>query len=417
MLAVPVQAQVPAEYFGLQATSGVALQPPQWWSNPWPEVPIGSMRLWDTATGWAQINTADGVYNWTLFDQWLSDAQQFNVGAVMFTFGKTPQWAASNPHDQTCASAWGPGECDPPKDLNPDGTGSDQLWQDFVAAIAKRSAGRVKYWEIWNEPHNAYYWNGTVAQLVRMAKDARSVILGIDPQAVLLTPPSHGDFQTAYFAAGGPQYADIITYHGYVNHGGCTGFPHAEDELAMIDKVRTVMAAYGQSGKPLWDTEVSWGVTADSCFYHTNLQAAFLAQLFMLHWSAGVERVFWYQYNNGGSGTLWLANPDRQHRNDPGTLLKPGIAYKQVNQWMVGATMDGPCAVSGTTWTCHFKRAGSYVAEAVWDTSQTCNRGICTTVDYTVDSQYTTYRTLYGNTIKITGTKVPIGAKPILLEN
>ena len=54
------------------------------------------------------------------------------------------------------------------------------------------------------------------------------------------------------------------------------------------------MATYGQSGKPLWDTETSWGVTAASCFYNQDLQAAFLAQLFMLHWSAGVERVFWY---------------------------------------------------------------------------------------------------------------------------
>jgi hypothetical protein len=416
-IAAPVQAQVPAEYFGLQANSGVAQQPPQWWSNPWPEVTFGSMRLWDTGTGWAQINTADGVYDWTLFDQWLDDAQQFNVGAVMYTFGKTPQWASSKPNDQICSAGWGPGQCDPPKDLNADGTGPDQLWQDYVAAIAKRSAGRIKYWELWNEPHNAFFWNGTIAQLVRMAKDARSVILRIDPQAVLLTPPSHGSFQVAYFAAGGAQYADVITYHGYVYHSGCTGFPRAEDELPMIDKVRSVMAAYGQSGKPLWDTEVSWGVTSASCFYHSNLQAAFLAQLFMLHWSAGVERVFWYQYNNQLNGTLWLANTDRKHRNAPGTLRKPGIAYEQVYTWMVGATMDGACAVSGTTWTCHFKRPGGYVAEAVWDTSQTCNNGICTTVDYTVAPQYTNYLTLYGSNIKINGTKVPVGAKPILLEN
>ncbi len=417
MIAAPSGAQVPAEYFGLQATSGVALQPPQWWSNPWPQVTFKSMRLWDTGTGWAQIETSDGVYNWTLFDEWLDDAQQFKVGGVMYTFGKVPQWASSKPNDQTCAAGWGPGECDPPKDLNPDGTGSDQLWQDYVAAIARRSAGRIKYWEIWNEPHNAYYWNGTVAQLVRMAKDARSVILNIDPQAVLLTPPSHGAFQTDYFAAGGAQYADVITYHGYVNHSGCSGFPHAEDELAMIDKVRAVMADYGQSGKPLWDTEVSWGVTASSCFYHSHLQAAFLAQLFMLHWSAGVERVFWYQYNNAGSGTLWLQNSDPKHRNDPGIMRRPGKAYNEVYQWMVGATMDGPCAVSGTTWTCHFKRPGGYMAEAVWDTSQTCNRGVCSTVDYTTEPQYTNYLSLYGENLPINGTKVPVGARPILLQN
>ena len=241
IIAESAPAQVPAEYFGLQANSGVAQQPPQWWSNPWPKVTFGSMRLWDTGTGWGEINTADGVYNWKLFDQWLDDKDKFNVSGMLYTFGRTPRWASSNPNDQTCSSAWGPGSCDPPKDLNADGTGPDQLWQNYVAAIAQRSAGRIKYWEIWNEPKNAYYWNGTVAQLVRMAKDARSVILSIDPQAVMLTPPSHGPYQATYFAAGGAKYADVITYHGYTYHSGCNGFPRAEDELSMINLVRSVM--------------------------------------------------------------------------------------------------------------------------------------------------------------------------------
>lgn len=413
MTALSVQAQVPAEYFGLQATTGIVNQPPPAWSDPWPSVPFGSMRLWDTATGWAQVNPKEGVYDWTLLDKWLADTQQFKIQDVMYTFGKTPQWASSNPNDSVCG--WGPGSCDPPKDLNPDGTGPDQIWQDFVAAIATRAAGRIKYWELWNEPKNLFFWNGTIPQLVRMAKDARSVILSIDPQAVMLTPPSHGPWQTLYFAGGGPQYADVITYHGYVYHPGCTGFPRAEDELAMISKVRAVMATYGQSAKPLWDTETSWGVTADICFYDEDLQAGFLAQLFMLHQSAGVRRVFWYQYNNQANGTLWTQDP--VHHNAPGTLHKAGVAYEQVYKWMVGATMTGTCMVSGTIWTCNFRRPGGYVAEALWDTSQTCNKGQCGTTNYPVPSQYTNYLTLEGSKVDITGGEVPIGAKPILIQN
>jgi polysaccharide biosynthesis protein PslG len=417
LLPISVAAQIPTEYFGMQANSGVANQPPQWWSNPWPEVTFGSMRLWDASVAWAQINTADGVYDWTLLDKWLSDAQKFNVPEVMYTFGQTPRWASSNPNDQICAVGWGPGECDPPKDLNPDGSGPDQIWKNYVAAIASHSAGRIKYWEIWNEPKNLFFWNGTVAQLVRMAKDARSVILSIDPQAVLLTPPSHGPFQTLYFAAGGPKYADIITYHGYVYRSGCIGYPRAADELKVISGVQAVMATYGQSKKPLWDTEVGWGVTSQSCFYDRDLQAGFLAQLYMLHWSAGVVRALWYQYNNQLSGTLWEPNSDPHHRNYPGTLLKPGIAYKQVYKWMVGATMNGQCSVTGTTWTCDFSRPGGYLAQAIWDTSQTCHNGTCGTIDYGVGSQYTNYLTLDGKKVDITGGTVPIGAKPILIQN
>ena len=412
-----VQAQIPAEYFGMQANCGVAIQPPPWWSNPWPEVPFGSIRLWDANVAWAQVNTADGVYDWTLLDNWLSDVQQFKVGDVMYTFGETPRWASSNPNDPVCDPGWGPGECDPPKDLNPDGSGPDQIWKNWVAAIATHSAGQIKYWEIWNEPKNVFFWNGTVAQLVRMAKDARSVILSIDPQAVMLTPPSHGPFQTEYFAAGGPKYADIITYHGYVYRSGCVGFPKATDELTLISGVRSVMATYGQSSKPLWDSEVSWGVTGASCFYSEDLQAAFLAQLYMLHASAGVDRAFWYQYNNQLNGTLWTQNPDRHHRNYPGTLHKAGVAYEQVYNWLVGATMNGECTVSGTTWTCNFSRQGGYLAEAIWDTSQTCQNGTCGTIDYPVGSQYTNYLTLDGKRFGITGSTVPVGAKPIFVQN
>ncbi|HLK32412.1 MAG TPA: cellulase family glycosylhydrolase, partial [Terriglobales bacterium] len=299
------------------------------------------MRLWDSGTFWSKINTSAGVYNWTLLDQWLNDAQSKGVQDLMYTFGKTPAWASSNPSDTSCAP-WAPGECDPPNDLNADGSGTDQHWKDFVSAIASHAGGRIKYWEIWNEPRDANHWNGTIAQMVRMASDARTVILSIDPNAVLLTPPSRGPWQTAYFAAGGPQYADIITYHGYVQGHTCGIYPNASDVLQVIQRVSSVMQTYGQGNKPLWDTEAGWGVTSGTCFTNPDLQAAFLAQMYLLHWSAGVQRFYWYQYNNQTQGTLWKPTPNNP--SGPGQLLEPGVAYGQIYNWLVGATMSNACA-------------------------------------------------------------------------
>ena len=417
VLSTPVCAQISPEFLGMEATKRVAIQPPPWWSYPWPAVSFGSMRLWDAGVAWAMINPSEGSYNWTLLDKWLGDAQKFNVQDVMYTFGMTPRWASANPNDQTCLSHWPAGECDPPKDLNRDGSGSDQIWKDWISAIATHAAGRIKYWEIWNEPKNAFYWNGTVAQLVRMAKDARSVILSIDPDAVLLTPSAHGRFQAQYYAAGGAKYADVVTYHGYVYKSGCIGFPKASDELTRVSQVRSVMARYGQAHKPLWDTEVSWGLTSASCFYDHDLQAAFTAQILMLHGSLGVQRVFWYQYDNQEHGTLWRPDPNPHHRNYPGTLMKPGVAYQQVYNWMVGATMSAPCTTENNVWTCNFVRSGGYQAEALWDTAQTCHKGKCGTIQYPIGSQYVDYLTLDGKKHTITGGQVPIGAKPILVQN
>jgi len=49
------------------------------------------------------------------------------------TLARTPTWASSAPTDTTCNytgtdSGEGDGECDPPIDLNSDGSGTDAVW-------------------------------------------------------------------------------------------------------------------------------------------------------------------------------------------------------------------------------------------------------------------------------------------------
>ena len=93
------------------------------------------------------------------------------------------------------------------------------------------------------------------------------------------------------------------------------------------------------------------------------------------------------------------------------------MAYQQVENWMVGAVPTGQCTSKGNIWTCDYTRANGYQAEAIWDTSQTCSNNVCTTNSQPVPSQYIHYRDLGGNTTNISGGSVPVGAKPILLEN
>jgi hypothetical protein len=81
------------------------------------------------------------------------------------------------------------------------------------------------------------------------------------------------------------------------------------------------------------------------------------------------------------------------------------------------ATLSTACTVNANVWTCGFTRAGGYQALAVWNNAQDCLKGSCPTVPFTVPAGgYTKYRDLTGAETSITGTTVPIGAKPILLE-
>lgn len=387
--------------------------------EPWPIVPFnGGLRLWDTDTTWANINTANGAYDWTTLDNWLTHAGD-QKATVLYTFGHVPQWASSNPNDQSCQPT--PGSCDPPDDLNPDGSGTDQHWKDYVTALASHSnnssGAHIKFWELWNEPHNLFYWNGTYAQLVRMGRDLYTIVKSFDPDAVVLTPAFawsktfYLNYMDGYLAAGGGAYADVMSVHGYVL-GPRHTYRDPETVVPDCAAYRAVMKKYGQSGKPIWNTEANWGTHLG--FDDPDMQAAWLARFYLLHTSLSVKRLYWFTWNGIEIG-LWAADP-HNHRK-PGKLLAPGIAYRELNKWMVGAKMTPRCSSTRTVWTCGFRRSGGYQALAVWDTSQTCSHNQCTTSKYRFDGNYVDYLTLDGHKAQINGQTVLIGAKPILLQN
>jgi hypothetical protein len=252
-----------------------------------------------------------------------------------------------------------------------------------------------------------------------MAHDATAIIKAADSSALVLNPSfgpelrNSRDLLDQYFAAGGVQYTDAISLHGYVTRRGSAGNP--EDLIQNINLSRGILKKYGLNNRPLWDTEAGWGSIANNGFTDPDLQAAFLARFYLLHWSVGITRFYWYEWNNRTDGALWIPNPHDPRL--PGTLLKPGIAYRQLYNWLVGAHMTSACAAQGTIWTCEMSRAGGYQGETIWDTAETCKHGTCGTNEYVVDAKYKKYRTLDGKTLTITNSKVPIGIKPILVEN
>ena len=399
--------------FGMQMNGGVISQ------QPWPKANFAAIRLWDSATHWRDINTADGVYDWSNLDKWLQRAQ-VGCDEVLYTFGEVPSWASSNPGDYSCAG--GPGACDPPDDLNADGTGSNLHWKNFVAAIVSHNqsskTAHISAWEMWNEAFgNEHRWKGTQAQLLRMVQDARAIIKAADSSAVVLTPtfapllnPSRLQL-ASYLKAGGGQFADGIALHGYVMTK--TG-DRPEDLVTFMSLSEPILAKYGQSNKPLWDTEASWGNIENTKFTDPDMQAAFVARSYLLHWSLGISRYYWYEWNNNLVGQLWV--PDPHDADGPGKLLKPGLSYVQVYNWIVGSRLNSACTHNGTVWTCDFYRSGGYEAQAVWDTAESCDHGTCSTVKYTVDPKFHQYRTVDALTFPVTGSTIEIGAKPVLLE-
>ena len=369
--------KVPDGYFGMTVI-GEQLAP---------LVHFGSLRTWNAqGAAWSEINPAFNLYNWSRLD-WIVDQAQNKGYDVLYTFGRTPRWASSDP--SAPMPGYGLGECAPPSNI--------QYWDDFVRAIVVRASGRIKYWEIWNEPQEfppRGYYCGDIPTMVKLQQHAYEIIKSIDPSAMVLTPSTAGGvgprWMTKFLDAGGGRYADIMAFHGYADK-------EAESVLPVINNFARVFAAYGQESKPMWNTEAGWGENRG--FADPALQAAFLAKFYLLHWSAGVERFYWYAYDEPEWGTLW----DRVNG-----LRKAGSAYNEVRKWMVGATLDRPCAVDAEVWTCNFSRPYGYRAIATWDFKGDSS--------FAVEESYKQYRDLAGKTTKINYHNVPISSSPILIE-
>ncbi len=407
--------------------SGMHINQP---NTPWPSVPVGSVRLWDSGTGWAQIETASATYDWSVLDARVNEASAAGAD-VLYDFARTPPWAQCAPTNKSCGSgvtvtcsyndgSSGPGQCYPPNDLSVDGSGSNQHWINWVTAVVTRYRTRIKFYEIWNEPDMPAMWQGTNPQLIRMEQDARCIVIGtgcnsrshytqtaIDPTALITTPAFTstsglvvGKAASAFLQAGGGAYADVIAFHGYLGQD-----KPAESVLNTIATLQNGLVAAGQQSKPVFDTEGSWGSLA--WITDAGEQQAWLARYMILQQSAGVQRFYWYSWDSGAAALWSRANG----------ISAAGTAHGQVSDWLTGATLLTPCTNVGTVWTCSYTKPGGYRSMTVWDAAQTCSAGVCTKSKFAVPVGYTYWQDLDGNKNHITTSAIAIGARPILLEN
>ncbi|WP_249167548.1 glycosyl hydrolase [Bradyrhizobium elkanii] len=369
-----VNAVIPPTLFGMTINAIGQSQPK---SQPWPELKFDGVRLWG-AIYWAQINPAPGIYNWARFDAILAAAEREHVEIVL-NLAYTPRWAASV---KDAPPAFTPGASSPPADL--------ASWDDWVRAAVTRAAGRIKYWEIWNEPEDPKYYLGDIATMVQLQKRAYEIIKASDPTLTVLTPPSNGTpdgyrWQEAFMAQGGGQYADVFAFHGYTSE--------PEAVLGIIARFKKILAAHDLSARPIWDTEAGWSS------YEDNPDGC-LARAYILKWISGVDRFYWYEFAGGGSdfGKLW--DPARG-------LLPSGIAYRTIQSWLVGASVVAAGRTSLSSWRVELRMPDGRNGLILWTTKGR-------SVDR-VDPHFSLYQGLDGGEGPVANGEVEISPKPVLL--
>lgn len=340
-------AAIPRTFFGMHI---------HYTDTPWPAVDrrIGAIRLWDadgppTGAQWAAINPAPAVYEWAALDAHVARALANNADLV-FNLGRTPQWASARPDEP---SPYGLGQAAEPA--------SDADWQAWVQAVGERYQGQIHYWEIWNEPNDAAFYSGTPEKLVDLTRQARTVLKAIDPTNQIVAPSPYAiEFLDRYLTLGGGNYVDVIGYHFYVNT------PPEILYTTYVPNVRLLLAQHGQLHKPLWNTEEGWlrPTPGGPITLSDEVAVGYVARAYILNWAAGVNRYYYYSWDNDDVMDIIVTKPDHT------TLTAAGIAYREVARWLIGAQMKELTVAENETWTVTLIRPDGSNAYLLWNPIQ-----------------------------------------------
>jgi len=326
---VPSQQIIPQSLFGMHIHRANS-------TTPWPSIPIGEWRLWDAYVTWPYLEPHKGQFRFDTLDAYVSLARQHNTG-VLLPLGLSPAWASARPLEK---SVYQPGSAAEPKDL--------QDWRNFVRTVATRYRGKINAYEIWNEPNLPQFCSASVDQILLLTREAAQIIHEVDPTALVVSPSATESkglaWLSEFLSKGGGQYVDVIGYHLYVN-------PQPPEAMVpLVQQIRQLMANNGQAAKPIWNTEANW--FSPKPFPSEDSAAAYLARSYILNWAAGVQRLYWYAWDNHA---VLVATTQQ----DSQTLTPAGRAYASVYQWLVGARMDGCQQDTNHTFVCQLHRDGS----------------------------------------------------------
>ncbi len=181
------------------------------------------------------------------------------------------------------------------------------LWEDFTTAAVNFYKDRVKYWEIINEPP-FFWWYPTpegvtmpeinpelkrapIWAYAQLLKASARAIRAADPEAKIVAGSgfSDGQFLQRLYELDAKDDFDIASVH-YLN---CK---HPDDFGRGYRRQREVMAAHGDAGKPLWDTENGPGGAVIGQAVRTPDEYTALYNIYR-HCFAhqfGLERYFWF---------------------------------------------------------------------------------------------------------------------------
>lgn len=357
---------IPANYFGMHINNAL---PPA--NNPYnsTQCPLFSdlgyklIRLWDGYVVDRLLRPSNGVYNWTGMDYRVNAAIEAGC-EIMFTFGAMPDWATTAPG--------------PFPNYNPNPPTQMSFLTDFVQQLVTRYAGRIKYYEIWNEVDSDGSWVGTLQQMVDIGQAIYPVIKAADPNAIVLSPNTISwgslnvltglQFQDAWLKQASA-FCDVVSMHFYTDPTEPESYfrlARAYKNLAkkynkdvVLCSETGVLSYYDQNGvlkKPLTN-----GV---GDMMPEEQAAGWIARMLMCSWLGGVEMFCYYKMDNQNIMAIQMIN--YQGGGPVATIkYKPFFAFKYLAGLLTGGTLSN-FKQKGYNFSAQFTTADGRSGDVFW---------------------------------------------------
>ena len=196
--------------------------------------------------------------NWDKYDEIVELAHVLGLN-VIARIDRAPSWA--RPQHSTAT--------EPPTNLDDYG--------DFISTIVRRYRGRVRHFQIWNEPNLAFEWGGKspdAVRYVRLLETAFAAAVAADPETVILGAPlaatlemsSRAQNELTYlqniYDAGGADYFHIHSANAF----GLSLPPESPPSpdilnFRRVELSRAVMEQNGDQSKQIWFNEYGWNAS------------------------------------------------------------------------------------------------------------------------------------------------------------
>ena len=362
-VAAPTSGVIGRDLFGVAA-------PVDWGA---PGVQTGYLRLWDAGVSWRQMQpSATGPIQWEKLDQTMAMAS--SIGArVSYVLGDTPAWANG-----------GQSGAVPPTNLD------DAA--NFIGQLCARYRTPITSFEVWNEGNLTTFWTGSMEQLAELTQKVRDAVLACGSGSQVLASSTGTRSSNAFLTNYSAYLRALATRNWPVNGYTVHSYPSADggptQRIEEIAQFKTLLAQNGAPVRPIFDTELNYGLAGlgqDRRVIDGATGAAYISQSFIQSVQYGIDSLFWFLWTQADYDKLGI----QLNAGTPQTIQ----GWNQTAEWLVGQRMTR-CAVGTVVQACQVTGPkGNYTL--LWTT------GAEVSVDVTG----------LGSTVQyLNGTTLPIGS-------